>query len=338
MLIWLEIWAQLTLTGSRGGSYFEMIGLDGDIGLRVPVPIGEGLATGHNVDNNGRRILYIPLQFWFCRNIGLSLPLIALQYHEVQLNILFGTESQVLINASIDSGESLGVSVWVDYIYLDTDERRRFAQVSHEYLIEQLQYQSESYDSTTVNIDMTFNHPVKELVWVCRQTTAEAVKQWNNYTTILAANDNTNEYAVRPNILSGDNPATNSAANIATYRRTVACNMVLDAKIQLNGHDRVATMPGSYYNYYQTLQHHTRKPDSPGINVFSFALKPEDHQPSGTCNFSRIDNARLVLTLDSNVANSAGGAVTLGGNILIFAYNYNVLRVMSGMAGLAYSN
>jgi hypothetical protein len=103
---------------------------------------------------------------------------------------------------------------------------------------------------------------------------------------------------------------------------------VLTAKLQLNGHDRFATRDGTYFNRVQT-RCHTRIPQSPGINVYSFALKPEDHQPSGTCNFSRIDNARLVLTLSNALR---------GGNVKVFATNYNVLRIMSGMGGLAYSN
>jgi hypothetical protein len=120
----------------------------------------------------------------------------------------------------------------------------------------------------------------------------------------------------------------------------MAGNPVASAILKLNGHDRFALRQGAYFNKVQTLNHHTTVPASPGINVYSFALKPEEHQPSGTCNFSRIDNAKLTLTLNAGFDN-AGAARTgagIAGNVKIFATNYNVLRVMSGMGGLAYSN
>ena len=112
------------------------------------------------------------------------------------------------------------------------------------------------------------------------------------------------------------------------YDASTSVRKVSDAKLQLNGHDRFATRNGDYFNLVQPYQHHTRVPASVGVNVYSFALKPEEHQPSGTCNFSRIDNATLSLTLDEAVAST----------VKVFAVNYNVLRVMSGMGGLAYSN
>ena len=89
-----------------------------------------------------------------------------------------------------------------------------------------------------------------------------------------------------------------------------------------------------YFNWVQCYQHHTNIPDSPGINVYSFALKPEEHQPSGSCNFSRIDNATLVLT----IAYSSATLDTAQAKVRVYAVNYNVLRIMSGMGGLAYSN
>ena len=212
---------------------------------------------------------FIPLQFWFNRNPGLALPLIALQYHEVKVTVQLGTR------AAIDSD----VELWADYIYLDTDERRRFAQVSHEYLIEQVQHQNFSNGN---NCDLTFNHPVKELVWTGawaagKHATLTAAGKWN---------------------------------------------------LKLNGHDRFAERDVQYFTRAQVWQHHTghgsvSNPDS--IAVYSFALKPEEHQPSGTCNFSRIDNAQLRCSTQSNP-------------IDVYAVNYNVLRVMSGMGGLAYSN
>ena len=109
-------------------------------------------------------------------------------------------------------------------------------------------------------------------------------------------------------------------------------NPVVTAKLQLNGQDRFSEREGTYFDLVQPYQHHTRTPDT-GINVYSFALRPEEHQPSGTCNFSRIDNATLQLVVSAAAIGSANTA-----KVRVYATNYNVLRVMSGMGGLAYSN
>jgi len=224
---------------------------------------------------------FVPLRFWFCRNPGLALPLIALQYHEVK----------VILNHKIGGTNNYTTAtnkLWCDYIYLDTDERRRFAQVSHEYLIEQVQQGS----LTSGTGDLNFNHPVKELIFTVNGT----------------------------NVVT---PLTGSAI-----------------QLKLNGHDRFSQRDFRYFTRTQIWEHHSGTGGmnatgdlssaplsgafNDGIGVYSFALKPEEHQPSGTCNFSRIDNARLEST---------GGNATV-----IFAVNYNVLRIMSGMGGLAYSN
>ena len=230
--------------------------------------------------------LYVPLQFWFCRNPGLALPLIALQYHEVKFNLQFATLEHVT-NGNISGSPALNASLYVDYIYLDTDERRQFAQVQHEYLIEQLQFTgAESVSGSSYKSKLALNHPCKELVWVVHQ-----------------------------------------AANQPSDFTDGGADTVTDAKLQLNGQDRFSTRPGSYFNLVQPYQHHTRIP-LVGIYVYSFALNPEAHQPSGTVNMSRIDNATLQLSL-SSLSNAS---------LHVYAVNYNVLRVMAGMGGLAYSN
>ena len=304
---WLEIWAQLTIPASKKLGYRVAIGQDplGTGGVAVTPGLQFDL-TANNV-RTGRK-LYVPLQFWFCRNVGLALPLIALQYHEVKVNITFSSAASVYIaNGAPIVGALSAVSLWVDYIYLDTDERRRFAQVSHEYLIEQLQFTGdESYvaNAPSKTINLNFNHPVKELVWVLKDGSTQP-----------------SSYIDGDVALTGrDNFCGPSAIGI---------NPVDKAILQLNGHDRFAVRDGTYFNWVQTLQHHTCIPESPGINVYSFALKPEEHQPSGTCNFSRIDNAKLTLTFAAQLN---------GGVVKVFATNYNVLRIMSGMGGLAYSN
>ena len=196
-------------------------------------------------------------------------------------------------------------SIWVDYIFLDTDERRRFAQLSHEYLIEQLQFTgsdtvTQSSDTNLKSLRMNFNHPCKELIWVVKSTDNTAA-YWNNFSDC-------------PNGVGND--------------YVISRNPVLRAKVQLNGNDRFDDREGVYFSRVQPYQHHENVPSifHQGINVYSFGIKPEEHQPSGTLNMSRIDTA--VLSLSSAV----------NGNIMIFTQNYNVLRILSGMGGLAYSN
>jgi hypothetical protein len=359
---WLEIWAQLTVPASKKLGYRWMIGQDAvtaagavntpAAGNAANATAGASLQGGVQGTNaavtlTGRKI-YVPLQFWFCRNVGLALPLIALQYHEVKVNITFAPSSELALSlvrtgglgavaatnvntANITVGALDTVSLWVDYIYLDTDERRRFAQVSHEYLIEQLQMNVDTYTAAQQNksVNLTFNHPVKELVWVCDETVLTT-------TGTAAAVGNVNPAVTRnPSHYTWATDEMNASDNFAGPS-TSGNNPVLNAKLQLNGQDRFAQRDGDYFSRVQAYQCHTCIPDSPGINVYSFALKPEEHQPSGTCNFSRIDNAKLVVSFARAAGNAQTG--TNGGTITVFATNYNVLRVMSGMGGLAYSN
>ena len=264
-------------------------------------------ATGTLAATNQSVTHYVPLRFWFNRNPGLALPLIALQYHEVKVNVELDSVANIFAvsvatgnaatldkangaQATTEVGDATGTTklglklssadLLVNYLYLDTDERRRFAQVSHEYLIEQVQHTGVESEAT---IDMNFNHPVKALFWTGAS--------WTN------------------------------------------------VKLQLNGHDRAAEQPHDYYHLVQPYESglgHSGKSLAASsrdwatvaaggpVGMYSFCLKPAEHQPSGTCNFSRIDNARLNV-----------GAT---GTLHLFAMNYNVLRIMSGMGGLAYSN
>jgi hypothetical protein len=291
---WMNVWASLCEENSarlradqfgKGGTLFqELTQMGGTVTHASLVDYDSAGAGVIKVDCK------VPLQFWFCRNPGLALPLIALQYHEVKVVTAF---SSLMVAGS-------GTKLWADYIYLDTDERRRFAQVSHEYLIEQVQYQAGS--SSSVSTELNFNHPVKELIWTGGATDG-----------VQTALDSTKDY-----------------------------------QLKLNGHDRMSARPLSYFTKQQVWMHHTGPGDltpvgvdadarlltsaankpgvgsaGNGIAVYSFALKPEEHQPSGTCNFSRIDNAQLIGPEQGRD---------------VFAVNYNVLRIMSGMGGLAYSN
>ena len=299
---WMYIWNQLSLPTGKTTGYGYMTGADSTLLAQSPATT-----------------LYVPLEFWFNRNVGLALPLIALQYHEVKINIDFEPAANLLKSGALSASAGFGTdisyaSLWVDYIYLDTDERRRFAQLSHEYLIEQLQFTgAENINSTTTRVKLNFNHPVKELVWAVQQDSVVGAANGNNWTNFTAFPGNVT--AATGGFLNA------GASNLVAY----------PTNLQLNGQDRFAVRDGPYFNLVQPYQHHEKVPDNKGINVYSFALKPEEHQPSGTLNFSRIDTA--VLNLSTPLLNSANT-----GKLYVYAVNYNVLRIMSGMGGLAYSN
>jgi len=178
--------------------------------------------------------------------------------------------------------------------------------------------------SSNNKIKLNFNHPTKELVWVVQRD------------SFVACDDATiNPWkGMQPFNYSDwwDRSVLDSGYSLTRVEGLAGYNPVAVAKIQLNGHDRFSEREGKYFNLVQPYQHHTNVP-AVGINVYSFALKPEDHQPSGSCNFSRIDNATLHLTLTNNTVSSVYSA-----KVRVYAVNYNVLRVMSGMGGLAYSN
>jgi hypothetical protein len=303
---WLYVWNELSLPLSKRRGYNEMVG-----------------AYGYK---NINKTLYIPLEFWFCRNVGLALPLIALQYHEVKININFETLANCVGNPSVAA--SFSASLWVDYIYLDTDERRRFAQLSHEYLIEQLQFTGqEAITGTSIKPKLSFNHPCKELVFFISTNTGN---NWFNYTTKANATwNNVESYETLRNKLSQTNYDF-------TSNNTTPSNPIKNAKLVLNGNDRFYERSGRYFNIIQPYQHHENIPANAGINVYSFSLKPEEHQPSGSLNMSRIDTAVLNLNFEEPTGVTTYDATK--NNLYVYAVNYNVLRILSGMGGLAYSN
>ena len=268
--------------------------------------------------------LYLPLIFFFNRNPGLALPLIALQYHEVRLDIDLAADFTDFVDASKT------FKVWGNYVYLDTEERRRFAQKGHEYLIEQVQHTGS--DSITVGsqkqIRLSYNHPVKELVWC---TDVDSSNLWNFTSGApLALTSNivglaaVSNVAVAPNALGA--PIALADENTKFSEDTAG---PLDTfKLVLNGQDRFKEQGGKYFNAVQPYNHHSGSP-LPGIYSYSFALKPEEHQPTGTCNFSRIDNAQVAIKTKTGSEKNT---------LHMFAVNYNVLRIQSGMGGLAFSN
>ena len=333
---WMHLWNQLTLPAGKEAGYNRMIGHK--LGL-----VGEqNSTTGAGVVNavvaanlNSSFSLNIPLQFWFCRNPGLALPLIALQYHEVRVTVDFRAAKECFTSFNDlnfgtaaphkpTTGGIIDAKLFVDYIYLDTDERRRFAQLTHEYLIEQVQYTGAETITTDSNkIKLNFNHPIKELVWVVQKQDNIDKCEYFNYTKSATLN---------PLNPGGEQSAVMDDKTAGAAVAGAAVNMCKTAKLQLNGGDRFSERTGDYFNMVQPYYHHTRIPYT-GINSYSFALRPEEHQPSGTCNFSRLDSAVLMLGTDGVASTSADNA-----EVRVYALNYNVLRVMSGMGGLAYSN
>jgi hypothetical protein len=395
---WLFLWENLT------SNFDNSVKLDSMTGGYL------GGSTTTAVSCGGRpNILYIPLQFWFCRNPGLALPLIALQYHEVRINVTLSPASDLVSKGTYASVAQAGsalpqlkdMSLYIDYVYLDVDERRRFAQQSHEYLIDQLQFGlQQTLTTASARIDLTLNHPVKELVWVfqdarktdcgstltanvgftqpfsyddivnrCRlqingqdrfderygdyfwrvqpyqhhsggafwpmraqavaQTATTFTSTSGNYTI---TNDILNVGVVGGNIIegclvsgTGIAPGTIIAA-FGTGNGGVGTYQLSEVAIGTVSGDLTFTLPNLQYT-----------PHENPINVYSFALQPEEHQPSGTCNFSRIDTTTLVFDSVSE-SGLAKPTKSTPFNFRMYAVNYNIFRVMSGMGGLAYSN
>jgi hypothetical protein len=307
MVLWSELTKDLTKSANLG----LLLSNEKYTKSTLSFSANQGCVSG-----NGREslpnVLYIPLMFFYTKNPGVALPLIALQYHEVKINVIW--RDSVFVAGNFDNVGTLPqpttACLYIDYVYLDTDERRRFAQQSHEYLIEQVQFNEDvGIASASRRIDLTFNHPVKELLWVVQPSCYSDCKAHSKYT--------------RP------------ANRLTPFVYDQAA--VYSQHLQINGQDRMEARYGDYFNKVQPYQHHTGLfYNKPGAYCYSFAIKPEEHQPSGTCNFSRIDTATIVLNMDGAVDVDRTTGDTW--DMRVYAINYNILRVMSGMGGLAFSN
>lgn len=322
---WMDLWHGLTCPAEKAAGYEQMAGValapPSDVGFAPPAITGKATAT----------TLYVPINFWFSKgSAGAALPLIALQYHEVRVTIELASSPEIL-RAITDSSTNAAtavkptadvggvaaatgsvilpagaVALYADFIYLDTEERRRFAQTSHEYLIEQLQFTGEeAVENSNASYRLNFNHPCKAFYWHL-----EAV--------------DLHEATMDPFWSGSDVYKTGEEDTLID-----SLNPVSSVKLQLNGHERFAERPGSYFSTVQPFQHHTRIPQMKWDGMYSFAISPEEHQPSGALNMSRIDTGRLVLTMKSNSDKY---------KLYVYAVNYNVLRILSGMGGLAFSN
>lgn len=496
-----DIWYELTRTKEQQNTLDKMIGNTKEL-TNLYYNIERNANNYNKPKGTPEYTIYIPLQFWFNRNVGLSLPLIALQYHDVRFNIEFEKLENLVCyidpNTELLTGNLKNTSLLTDYIYLDQEERKRMAQVGHEYLIEQVQTNNtESITGNKQKFLLDFNHPCKEIVWVTKcdlfsnrytyfadyyddiqeskdyaavnivgnmisylkDTDSPTIYTTDNgwyklsdiigenplipayksrtYTSsyinisfkkinITIKNDTYNDeyfnnkriYYINTNMFKYDNinlcdkinefniefyigNYDNTGAqtfvytggnikefkNILNIKHQLAFedislpiekftqieksysilnlytnininsihpfnygldlagngNLVETAKLQLNGQDRFDKQDGSYFNYVQPSQYHTQTP-SGGIYCYSFGLNPEQHQPSGTCNLSRIDTTLLILTFKDTLRSRFIETliqvrdIIIGGVLLICVVNYNVLRIMSGMCGIAYAN
>ena len=409
---WLFLWENLT------SGFDNSVKLDSMTGGYL------GGTETSAVSCGGRpAVLYIPLQFWFCRNPGLALPLIALQYHEVRINVTLNPATDLVSGTPGTAGsvstaasklpQLSDMSLYVDYVYLDVDERRRFAQQSHEYLIDQLQFGlQQTITTSSARIDLTLNHPVKELVWVfqdARKTDCGSELTRNmGFTQPFSYDDIVNRARLQINGQDrfderyGDyfwkvqpyqhhsggafwpmraqvttlatTTITITAANASvtgdvltiTGQTFTAPNYIVEGALVTSANGGIFA-PGTIisafggtgsggngtYNISEpalvngalgvgnnliiTLPNVNYAPHANPINVYSFALQPEEHQPSGTCNFSRIDTTTLVFDSIST-SGIARPTKATPFNFRMYAVNYNIFRVMSGMGGLAYSN
>ena len=298
---WLHVWSSLTTSNSKQTAYYNMVGRQ----------------TAYTQDAQPGPIkLYIPLRFWFCNNIGMALPLIALQTHPVRLTVKFRDLQQLFYRNSlqsnctqtIDQVNITDVTLYGDYIYLDIEERRKFASVKHEYLIEQVQYSplnSIPANASVANIPLNFNHPIKELIWLVQQTRMSETNEIFNYSSLQL-----NE-AGRP------------------------YDLILDAVIKFDGFDRFKKRDISYFRLVQPWQYHTTVPDD-FIYLYSFSINPEDSQPSGSFNASRLDSLVLTFTMNNTLNNTNSSMfiapiVQKDSTCVVYAVNYNVLRIVAGM-------
>jgi hypothetical protein len=334
---WMDIWNELNLSEEKKYNYNKMV---------------------YNISQNDRYdpsltflkdtelTLYVPLLFWFNRNPGLALPLIALQYHAIEIHVEFEDVKSLIRNdngsiirpetkdSTVENPEYVDIlhcELLVDYVYLDLEERNNLATKPQEYLIDQLQYNGKEVlkeDSPSTYVKLNYNHPIKNINWVIQDKTFLTVDSKD---------------------IEGDTMNRDGGNQKLRYSSLAKINNSYDTfktgKIQLNGHDRITEKNADYFRIVQPYQHY---PGSTGKYVYSysFGINPSEHQPSGTCNFSRIDDAKLFLTFDTTTkstnkkddTNSYTGQIPNEVNIKVYSVNYNVLRIDGGMGGIAYSN
>lgn len=326
---WMEIWSELSVPATKRDGFNNMIGrVDGTLPPPTTYAPDKSAVALYGTYQYGTQKLYIPLQFWFNKNPGLYLPLLAMQYHTIRLNLKLRALNQMVYTAGpLNTNQNcattpqpkvasiIDIKLYGDFIHLDVEERRRFVANSHEYLIEQVQYTpkiSIPADNPTASIPLEFNHPIREMIFVLQRDVMETYNEWFNYSTVSIK-----EPGARRDILQ-------------------------QAVLQVDGFDRFEIRDAGYFRLVQPYQYHTAVPTNSFIYVYSFALRPEELQPSGSLNASRIDVMKLLIALrpdpspkillgDPNYVPPRGNA-----GIRVYTTNHNVLRVVNGFAGLVF--
>ena len=291
---YLDIYYKYNLPAGHYSNYLEMI-------RKIPGYREFSLISEQEV--------FVPLPFWFTKKLSQALPVISLGYHDLTIEIDFRDLTDCLYSASDKSGlgslvnlsnlEITDAYIYNSFIYLDKHERRYFAERGEtNYLIEQVQEDEFSISSsqTSKNLPIHFNHPVKELIWQYRSQYFENLNRWDKYSVY-------------------DTGAGIEKKPLST------------SELLFNGQQRFMKLSADYFRLVQPLAHHNSSSTN-YIYFYSFALQADDFQPSGTCNFSKIDDVRLNLTLPSYITQ---------GNIRVYAVNYNFLKIKKGMAGILYS-
>ena len=343
---WMHIWSTLSTPAGQVDALNNMVGrVDG---LNAPPVVIPPQTCSVGTYAYGAQKLYIPLQFWFNKNPGLYLPLLAMQYHPIRINVKFRDLSSMIANSSLTAGcasvqpnpaKIVDIRLWGDYVYLDTEERRRFVANTHEYLIEQIQYTPKISLPELVNthsVRLEFNHPLREIIWVIQRDVMQTTREWFNY------------------------------GSTSSYEAGASRDMLQDAVLQVDGYDRFDARDAGYFRIVQPFQYHTSTDVKKYIYLYSFSLRPEEMQPSGSLNASRIDNMNLNINLrpDANAPqtlsipvldangnptfNASGAPITFEivnpayvpnrgkAHIVVYTKNHNVLRVVNGFAGLLF--
>lgn len=332
---WMHIWSKLSTQPGVQAGFNDMV-YNYANGVEPPSTqpvLDNSVSIGGSTYQYGAVKLYIPLQFWFNKNPGLYLPLLALQYHPIRMNLKLRPLSQLIkfYDTSCQNSGACGnppelelakiidFRMYGDFVNLDTEERRRFVSNSHEYLIEQIQYTpniSIPDKTTTATVSLDFNHPLREIIWVIQRDCMGSVNEWFNYSPVSTF------------LQEAGNPTI---------------NMLQQALIQLDGYDRFEVRDAGYFRLVQPYQHHTNVPTDTFIYCYSFAIRPEELQPSGSLNASRIDSMNLQIALrpdppatltnqdDPRYIPKRGNA-----HIRVYTTNHNILRIVNGFGGLLF--
>lgn len=345
---WMEIWTTLSTPASQRDALDNMIGRVDGLN-QAPVVVASPTCSVGNYQYGAVK-LYIPLQFWFTKNPGLYLPLLAMQYHPIRINMKIRSLADMISNSTLTASCStvqpqptsiVDLRLWGDYIYLDTEERRRFVANTHEYLIEQIQYTpkiSIPEGINTQNVRLEFNHPLRELIWIVQRDVMLTTHEWFNF------------------------------GSTSAYEAGISQDILQDGVLQVDGYDRFDSRDAGYFRLVQSYQYHTTTDIKKYIYLYSFALRPEEMQPSGSLNASRIDNMNLLLNFRPDTNQPATIEIPILGpngeqlftdatrtvrltrvitnpsykpnrgkaHVVVYAKNHNVLRIVNGFAGLLF--